>query len=366
MARKPKEAEENNDLFAIEADELDEVLAGLPSDDAVINLYRLNPIGRAAYIAEFTPGEFSLEAVRNTYGGGKYKYVAKANGTVRRGNFEVDGEPLKDGKPIVRNVYKRYINGKLVYSKPEDADILVSSPTQEKPDNVPLTLLLDELRRLREEIKQPQQSPEAIKKGFIEEMVLFKELFGSQQRSPNDEFAKNAIDLIKQGMEVANMAENGGSPWMMVLDKVLPTIQEALKTFGQQQAHMIQRGVQRPDATGTATLPGSAPALSVSEMPLTGFESIADKLRAYLPTFLSAASANTDPGILVDLTYPQIPVTDRSTVQEWLESEKWFLDLCTLHPIIQGQRAWWEDYRASLLDALKNVEGENQGHDTVE
>lgn len=357
MARPRKETiVEDNELFSIEAEELDEVLKGLPSDDAVINLFRVNPIGRSAYVAEFSPGEFSLDAVKNTYGGGKYKYVAKSNGVVRKGTVEIDGEPMKDGKPITRQVYKRYINGKLVFSKPEDAEVVVGPQVTERSQgDIGLTLLLDEIRRLREEMKQPQQSPETIKKSFLEEMMIFKQLFGND-KSPSEDLSKNVIELIKQGIEVGQMAENGGSPWMMILDKVLPTVQDALKAIATQQ----QRAITRP----LMPIPGSIEAIAPKpEIPLTGFESIADKLRAYLPTFLSAASANSDPNILTDLTYPQIPEREKETVKAWLASDKWFSDLSTLHPLIQGQQAWWQEYRDGLLLSLQSPEGAEIDHD---
>ncbi len=367
MAKRKEEVEEG--LFDIGADELDEVLAGLPSDDSVINLYRVNPNGRAAYVCEFAPTEFSLEAVRNTYGGGKYKYVAKSGSSVRRGTFEVDGAPRTGGNPKVG--YKRYNEqGKLVFTRPDDPEALAYGARNElinKSGDVSLVLLLDEIRRLRDEVKQPAQaqSPEAIKKGFLDEMAIFKQLFVDDKKSPTEDFSKMAIDLIKQGMEVAANMENGSSPWMLLLDKVLPTVQDAIKAYDRQQQRANVQGrvqrtgvqgqevgeVQGPDEMGAIPPPGFVR----PNVPMTGFASIADKLRAYLPTFLSAASANTDPSILIDLTCPQVPEKEKATVIEWLESETWFSDLCTLHPLIQGQQAWWDEYRAGLLESLRGT-----------
>ena len=149
---------------------------------------------------------------------------------------------------------------------------------------------------------------------------------------------------------------------MMILDKVLPTVQDALKAIAVQQRGNIPRPMTRPE--GQAVLPLNQPPLS--DIPLTGFESIADKLRAYLPTFLSAASGNSDPNILVELTAPNIPPKDKQIVIEWLESEKYFSDLCTLHPIIAGQRAWWEEYNQGLLAILKNPGETEPEHDETE
>lgn len=362
MGRKPKEEQAEEGLFEVGVDELDEVLAGLPSDDSVINLFRVNPVGRSAYVAEFTPGEFSLDAVRNTYGGGKYKYVAKSGSLIRRGTFEVDGEPKSGGRPKIG--YKRYDErGRLVFVKPDDPEaIAIGARSEQLQKNgngdVSLVLLLDEIRRLREEVRQPVQSPETIKKSFLEEMMIFKQLFGNE-KSPSEDLSKNVIELIKQGIEVGQMAEGGGSPWLMVLDKVLPTVQETLKVLATQQQRDIQR-IQKQEVQGQGQENLPAPGPVLSEVPLTGFDSIADKLRAYMPTFLSAASANSDPSILVDLTVPNIPESDKSTVIEWLSSDKWFFDLCKLHPLIQGQRAWWTEYGEGLLMALQGKEPEEQ------
>jgi hypothetical protein len=357
MGRRQKE-ETESDLLSIEPDELDDVLSGLPSEDSLIRLFRVTPQGKPAFITEFSPLEFSLEGVKNTYGGGKYKYVAKSPGGIRQGFFEIEGQS-KDGsgnKPI----YKRYIGGKLVYSKPEDAEVIVGGPDtrQQAPGDSVSILMLNELRALRESLQRPIETADAIKKSFLEEMLVFKQLFGDDKKSPTEDFSKMALDLIKQGIEVGAMAENGGSPWLMVLDKVLPTVQEALKTFSvQQQRGNILRPIQPPASNAiNAPVPG--------DIPLTGFGSIADKLRAYLPTFLSAASSNSDPAILVDLTSPQIQEKDKAIVQEWFASEKWFADLCTLHPLIQGQQAWWQEYRDGLLLALQSNDKEGHNDET--
>jgi hypothetical protein len=320
----------------------------------------VNPQGKPAFISEFSPLEFSLEGVKNTYGGGKYKYMAKASGGfVRQGTFEIEGEPT-GGRSQTKPIYKRYINGKLVYSKPEDAEVILNSPQATSANGDITSLLLLELRGLRESLSRPIESPESIKKGFLEEMMIFKQLFGDDKKSPTEDFSKMALDLIKQGIEVGAMAENGGSPWLTVLEKVLPTVQDAIRAFSIQQ----HRGINRQQAHN----PDEAIALSqvpiTPEMPLTGFDSIADKLRAYLPTFISAASSNSDPNILVELTAPNIPEKDRVNVIEWLSSDKWFSDLCTLHPIIAGQRAWWGEYSSALLAMLTNPKDESEHNET--
>ncbi len=364
MPRRPKD-ETPQDFLTIETDELDDVLSGLPSEESTIRLFRVTPQGKPSFITEFSPLDFSLEAIKNTYGGGKYKYTAKSPSGLRQGFFEIEGQP-KDGTGS-RVIYKRMVNGKLIYAKPEDAEIVIGGTqaaqqngNTQNQDGIWM-LLVNELRAIRESFQRPAESPESIKKTFLEEMMIFKQLFGEEKKSPTEDLSKNVIELIKQGIELGNMAESGGSPWMMVLDKVLPTVQDALKVFGQQQAVMINRQhVQRTNGTL------EAPAPPAPEVPLTGFDSIADKLRPYLPAFLSAASVDADPAGLVDATVPNISPADKQIVVDWLQSESCFNDLCKLHPMIAGQRAWWTEYLKILHTSLTQIQGEETSHDEVE
>lgn len=359
MARKTR-VEENVELFEAGPDEIDDVIAGIGSGDgAIINLFRLNPQGAPAFIGEIQPSDFSLEGIKNSYGGGKYKYIGKGNGSVRQGFFTIDGDPIGPNRGQVKPIYKRYINGKLVYSKPEDAELVINPPQaeRERTSSDPLMMMfLAELRDLKTKLDHPVDT-ETIKANFLKEMVIFKELFAAPvQQNPTADMSKMVVDLIKQGMEVATLTGEGGnaSPWMMILDKVLPTVQDALKVVAIQQQRSV---VRQPQAIENQAMPSNGSQPPLSPVPLTGFDSIADKLRPYLPTFLSAASNGTDPAVLIDLTYPQIPPPEHSKIIAWLESTEWFSDLCKLHPIIVGQRAWWQEFRDGLMETIKNPEG---------
>jgi hypothetical protein len=173
--------------------------------------------------------------------------------------------------------------------------------------------------------------------------------------------SKMVVDLIQKGMEVASAAENGGSPWMSVLDKVLPTLDKAFSAL----AISMQRAKVNQPVNGAIVVPQPQQVTAEpANIPATGFDSIADKLRAYLSTFLQAASSQTDPSILVDLTIPNIPESNKQIVIDWLESEQWFSDLLKLHPMIAGQQGWWTDYRNILLDYLKSPPGDLNEQET--
>lgn len=365
MNRKKVSDQPDIDLFETGLDELDSVLAGLPGNDQTICLFRVNPQGGPAYITEFSPDDWSIEAVKNTYGGGKYKFVAKSDGVVRKtGTFQIEGEPLHQSKPV----YKRFLaNGKLVYSKPGEADLVEVPPQAEKREsstadsNVSLLLgsLLERLSNLEKTINQ--QSQPNSKRDFLEELQIYKNLFSQPPPNPIDNFPKMAVDLLTKGMEIANAGEGGGSPWMMILDKVLPTLQDVLKVVTTQQA---REPLPMP-RTNPQILPQSEPSKPTET--LTGFASISGDLQAYLPTFLRAASMGTDPNIMVDLTANQIPEDKKQVVIDWLKGDSWLSDLFTLHPMIQGQMAWWQEFGFGLKDILENPDSpETEDHENVQ
>jgi hypothetical protein len=353
MPRTKKDQVEE-DLFSSTPDEISEVLAGLPSQDTVINLWRVLPQGGPSYVAEFTPSDFSIEAVKNSYGGGRYKIIAKSGGEVRTSIFNVDGDPLT----APRKVYKRYINGKLVFSKPDDADVIIADNARDLKQandigngnqNVML-LLLTEIRSLREAV-QGNGSGKDRETEFLEKMTLYKNLFAPKENQIQD-FPKIAMDLIKQGMDVAGAAENGGSPWMMVLDKIMPIVQDVLKVVQVQQS--------RPIPVNGAPMPNQPRAVELPRENLTGFDAIAEDLKPYLPAFIRSASAGVDPAIMIDMTLSNIPEPQFPTVLEWLKSDNYFTDLCKLHPAISAQAGWWNDFRDGLVEAILSPESSHE------
>lgn len=357
---KKDESDAPIDLFETAGlDEVENALQGLPTEESKIYLYRVKPPGRPAFIQSFTPDSFDIDAIKQTYGGGKFQIIVRANGERRAPmNFEIDSE-TKIGGPISK--YRKYDEyGRLVFVTEDELNKPEKSNGGLPSDSVTM-LLLQELKSLREAIQVRPIDTESVKKNFLEEMLVFKQLFSpGQQQNPMQDFSKVAIDLIKQGMEVANLSENGGSPWMIILDKILPTVQDALKVVASNQTR-----VQRPPMAPISQNPEQAQLPQSGEVPvsLTGFDAIAVELQPYLPMFLRAASAGTDPGVLVDLALPQISQDKHQIIIEWFEGNNWFQDLQKLHPLIIGQAAYWGEFRALMLEALKNPQGEQGEHE---
>jgi len=357
---KKQDNEQISDMFAFQApDELEAALADIPGDNSKITLWRVNPQGRPSFLCSMSPVEFDLEAIKETFGGGQFRYSATSDSAVvKTGRFEIEGVAKGSQQTTT---FKKFVPGKgVVYiSKAESEELsqtlnenrYTPQPRSEGND-LAIRMLLDEIKSLKEEMRSvPSKDSE---RDFLEKLQLYKSLFA--QPSPTGDFAKQAIDLIKQGMEVANANENGGSPWMMILDKALPTINEAIKAYGVTQA--------RNPAITTPMV--QQPAINSQQQPaqaLTGFDAISKELIHHVPTFVRSASVGVDPAIFVDMVLPQIPALQIGSVVEWLESPNWFADLSKLHQMIPAQAGWWQGFHDGLLNELKNpeVEIEHEG-----
>lgn len=90
---------------ADDSTDLEGVLAQLPQQDAYIAIQRYNAEGQRAYLGRMVPDGFSLEAVREKWGGGRYLiefYAADAEGARRKRKasrtvfIEGDSAPRRD------------------------------------------------------------------------------------------------------------------------------------------------------------------------------------------------------------------------------------------------------------------------------
>lgn len=76
-------------------------------------------------------------------------------------------------------------------------------------------------------------------------------------------------------------------------------------------------------------------------------------IKQYLPVFVNAARNNGNPDIYADMVLEQIPETMYPKLEQWLNSETWFLDLTQYEKNIEFQAGWWNLLRTSLLEGMK-------------
>lgn len=87
------------------AHELERVLTEMGARAYRIQLWHRNPSGKWIYVAQVSPEDFSLEQVRQTYGGGRYqgRFWDESNEYIGKEDFEIDKRAVAPVEPGARD-----------------------------------------------------------------------------------------------------------------------------------------------------------------------------------------------------------------------------------------------------------------------
>lgn len=319
-----------------EDQELDNVFADFPQNDACIELFRVPKLGgRPLFLEQMTPAQFSFAYVTEKFGGGQYFARAKyRDGQKIRMPFEIEGDPI-----IVRRTAP-VSPGVSQVVMPSAAEPIV---IQEGDDKQTLASIMQMM------LRQMQQSEVQM----LEKMKLYKELFGSSQQAPLD----TALNMFQKGVEMAALGgADGGSPWIMLarelkepLSKIVDTVQLAMTKGGPPPppAHGMQVPLP-PLGPGEGTKTAAVGPREAAQEDST----VLTMVKMMMPTLVTAASHNADPGTYVELILDQVPQTYYTQVKNWLEKPGCLDQLAAIEPGIRFQQQWWSALRQGLLDAL--------------
>jgi hypothetical protein len=258
------------------------------------------------------PGEFDVEAIKNIYGGGRYRYVVKerGKGTVREGVFEIDGVP--------------------------QTQVTANSPAIGGHD----VGLIERLSKIEEGFKKQEQtltermltillnrpSEDTNEEKILQRLALYKSLF-----TPEAGTGKAVVETVKELVPLLS-AQEGGSLWPLLLDKLGPMLEKMTTMQHPQIPVPPQVGVNTPK-------PNEAMSMSrESELTAMG--------RQLLPIMISAASRDMDPATYATMIHDYmegLPIHLRTSAQQMLSRPDWFDWLARIEPRVRLQEAWWRE-----------------------
>lgn len=332
--------------------ELDEVFSGLPETEACIELFRINSQGgRPLFLEAVQPAVFSLTYVLNRFGGGRYMAYAKyKTGERVKHPFEIEGDPLP-----VRRLGPG--GGVEPISTPQPAQMpkqwLQESPSSQEIEPMPsdTASMFSVLVALIKDMKTS-------KADMYKEMLMLKELFGSNQPAGPQATIDQVTQMLMKGIELAGKAGTGGETniWIELarelkepLGKGLDALQMALA--GRQQT---PQPVAVPPPIGHVTTPTQEqPANEGASMNMA----VLTQLRAVLPLLINGAAKNSDPQMYVDLILDQIPESLYPSLRDWLIRPDCLDMLAKLEPGIRYQQEWWTSLRSVFIEALTEEVG---------
>lgn len=320
-------------------DELDDVLADFPQNDACIELFRVNAQGgRPAFLEQMMPSAFSFGYVTERFGGGRYLAKGKyANGTKKKMSFEIEGDPI----PIRRKFVNIDPQAPVLPNRPQSIEVERIPPTGSDGQDFQAALMA-----MMGKMMQQTQSSEM---QILEKMKMYKDLFGSpaQKEAP----LEVALSMFQKGVEMAGVGGGGGdsqSFWLMAIRelkdpllKIVETVQTAIAK--PQPVHINPR-----NSPATVSTP-ETPNPPLNEDPMLALMPV---IKQMLPALVNGASKNSDPSLYVDFLLDQIPASAYPSFRDWLLKPGCLDQLAMLEPGVRFQREWWEALRATLLDAI--------------
>ena len=383
MGRTPKVELENSDLFTFQADEVSEVISSLPGKEQKIKLFRINPQGNNAYVTEFYPETFSLEWIKETYGGGKYNIVADTNDGPKKMRFEMEGEPRIQG---ATRVVERQMNGKVYLVNVAEKDLVLQgikamqtqdappspSPAFNSPDPS-IALLSGLINRLETRLDSLQNANHAPnRKEFYEELALMKEMF-APQASPSNVAATEIAALIKTGLELGAKAANGDvagpSIWESIAEKALPMIGQVLTQIQNRSSLPAPAPAPSPSVNPKLPVNGFADMLpgmpAEQPKPMVNGPAFIGRIQPYIGFLIGAAATGNDPGPWAEIIINQLGSNDWEPAKEWLSGNQWIQDLIGMDQRITLQQSWFVDLRDAILETMKQAE-ESQEQDNGE
>lgn len=370
-----KDEETDFSLFDIAPDELDQAIADLPSGDNAITVYRVREKGQGhpIFVATYNPEDFSLEAVQENHGGGRFNIVARrGREVIKKMRVEIEGEPKTT--PYVNANYRRvtpegrhvFLNRQEIREREEEDRQAAAMKSGD--GNMMIALLMEEIRGLKAALGQRTSTAADDDEALLRKLTMYKQLFAPSSNPVQDQTQLFA-SVLQKGLELGAQAATGevkGDSWVDMLKDIakefMPVIQQVItaKTAGQPLPPRYPAPPTNPNenkALRNDNIGGILPNMNDKPPQASGFGSIAPSLQTYLPLIVPMAARDANPGSVVEMIDNNISEEQKPFIIEWLNSASWFNDLCTLDPRIQLQAAWWQDLHDTLLEALTNPEG---------
>lgn len=329
-----------------EDEELDNVFADFPQNEACIELYRTTDKGgKPSFVEDIMPAEFSFGYVCRMYGGGKY--IAKGkykDGTVCKRSFEIEGDsfPIKRKVPAAEERQQITQPAAQPYERQE-----VVRDQSGQPDA--LATVMSMMKTLVMEMRSSEDQ-------VLDKMMKYKALFGSSDRPQSP--IQESIGLIKTGIELGSVSQGGegGFPWMMALDKLQGPLTELVSTIKHavtRQPIPLNPGVTvQPGSVQPQSQPAAAPAAAQPGDPQNMEMILLGAMKAMLPMLVTGAAQKAEEGFYADLMLDQIPRQYYTTAKTWLEKPDCLQLLNKMNPGVSYYQAWFETLRGLLLAAL--------------
>jgi len=333
----PAVAERDDDVIAALESELDG-LSG--SNGAYVNVYRLVQGKPDAYLIRLAPEDFSIESIKQQYGGGVYRIRAYRRNELRQSRIfrndivNIAEAPKEPEKPIA----------------PQPPDVLPALIAALQDGFARLGAIIVEAR--------PRESEEQM----LNKMLVYKQLFSSAPTGPTSPPMTEMLGAVKEVLALSNTmreysgnGEGGGPDGMSVLMKAMDTFGKPL-VEGVMAAQQAQAQAQAMPPAPGPVLPAPAPQAQPSTQPKSEADMIKTVVRMYLGELVNAAAGKGDVNLYADVILDRVP---DATLDELVMPADWFERMVRIQPAVAQHREWFTQLRGIVYEVLTSPEDGN-------
>jgi hypothetical protein len=353
MSSQPDGASDSDDRA------LEDAIKDFAEGERVIKLYRLPSIlsgGRPRLLAGIPREDFNDVMIQDRWGGGRYfgRWKRK-DGTYRRFNFEIEGEPKPMGGPEtdrpahVQREEPEPGPYRFLGNRGDDSGEARHVGASESISTVDILRIIAETR-----------------KEAREEMRMFAEMLRPAVTPPDAtekvfSLVEKIVPLIVQGGGGGD--GSGGNPWLFALSQLKDPIMKAVDTIHlavTKQGAALAPVPAPPDGKRLTPPPPAAPQPVQPEKepePQSEEAMLIESFRPYMAMMTRAASVGGEPADYCNMILDQVPELFYDRLRTWLLKPGCLDDLAKLDSNVYAQQAWWNALRGLLLESLNEVVG---------
>lgn len=338
---KRTETEDGPLIFDDSAEEYEDmallnILADLDNaDTAELKVYRAGGKGyhgKQSYLFTCHPDEFSLDKLRDEYGGGEFRVHVRANGQLKM-NRAVSVEPPKKQaeNPLALMGYNNQMEDRFT--------ALIEAMQQQNQQNMALILQV-----IKGQDNAPKIDPHQQMNDMLALMVNMKSFLGGGDNT-------NQVELLLKGIELAKDIHPS--------DKETSTIDlllEGLKTFGKPIADMALKGASE--------VPRVIPA-GITQSKREGQRMIPSPIQMMIKSkvkeIVSVAAKNKDVEPYGEIILDQMD--ENPILHSFLSKETWFKEICGYVPEAAKYEDWFKRLHKYIFSDLT---GEDEGDITID
>ncbi|MFW9874960.1 MAG: hypothetical protein ACFFG0_17780 [Candidatus Thorarchaeota archaeon] len=346
---------ENEEILDVEIEETQSeallaVLSDIGSnDDVMVTIYRAEGHkGQHAYIKQCSPEEFSLDELRDKFGGGTFKIMVREKGRIVKGGNRIIAvekkiEPENNTEDILSKLLQTQEQ-----SKNNDFNgglkAIAEMINQQNQQNQQMLIMM--MERMNNNVSPQQQMQDTMNL-----LATMKQLFPEQRK-------EDSTDVLLKGIEIASRfnSEKGESSTM---DAII----ESIRTFGKPIAeaasiHNRQLLTQTPNnlingkefVSSGVQIPGNYTAQKSNKMsPNSEVNNMKFIIVQKIKELIRQAQANKDVNIYADLIIDNLP---EEQINAFINKENWFTEICSYVPEAAQYQAWFEKLKISINEGL--------------